>query len=270
MAIDPVTGSLIAGGLSQGFNALTQIGANAAARRYNTEMYERQKRDNEAFWHMQNQYNSPQAQMQRLSEAGLNPNLVYGASAPGNSSGQIHTASPGSWQPKAPQFDAGSVMDAYFNVATKSAQLDNIRAMNDKIVAETEIALVTAGLKKSELDYSSEYFGSRARSLSIDREIKGLDRDLKFSLQNPNDTLAHNPDLRNSPAYKAAEEKILQLYIDTQIKRDIQSGKSLDNMLKGLELQLQKNGLSAKDPAIIRIIGRLIGQYVDLSTFKFK
>ena len=32
-------------------------------------------------WEMQNAYNSPKAQMARLKEAGLNPNLVYGSSA---------------------------------------------------------------------------------------------------------------------------------------------------------------------------------------------
>jgi len=39
-------------------------------------------------WEMQNEYNSPAQQMQRLKEAGLNPNLVYGKGAVGNSASQ--------------------------------------------------------------------------------------------------------------------------------------------------------------------------------------
>lgn len=35
------------------------------------------------FWHMQNEYNHPKAQMERLKEAGLNPNLVYGEGVSG-------------------------------------------------------------------------------------------------------------------------------------------------------------------------------------------
>lgn len=35
----------------------------------------------------QNKYNSPTEQMQRLSAAGLNPNIVYGSAAPGGTSG---------------------------------------------------------------------------------------------------------------------------------------------------------------------------------------
>ena len=39
------------------------------------------------MWNMQNQYNSPTAQMSRLRQAGLNPNLVYGSGVTGNSAG---------------------------------------------------------------------------------------------------------------------------------------------------------------------------------------
>lgn len=36
------------------------------------------------MWNMQNQYNTPQAQMQRFLDAGLNPHLIYGQGNPGN------------------------------------------------------------------------------------------------------------------------------------------------------------------------------------------
>lgn len=40
----------------------------------------------------QNEYNSPTQQMQRLSAAGLNPNLVYGSAAPAGTSGNASVA----------------------------------------------------------------------------------------------------------------------------------------------------------------------------------
>lgn len=40
-------------------------------------------------WNMQNEYNTPQAQMQRYLDAGLNPNLIYGQS---NMSGDVKSA----------------------------------------------------------------------------------------------------------------------------------------------------------------------------------
>ena len=46
--------------------------------RLNREENERNYERNVDFWQMQNEYNHPAAQMARLREAGLNPNLVYG------------------------------------------------------------------------------------------------------------------------------------------------------------------------------------------------
>ena len=39
---------------------------------------------NKEMWRLQNEYNSPKNQMARFSEAGLNPNLIYGKGTPGN------------------------------------------------------------------------------------------------------------------------------------------------------------------------------------------
>lgn len=36
------------------------------------------------MWHLQNQYNSPQQQMERFGAAGLNPHLIYNQGGPGN------------------------------------------------------------------------------------------------------------------------------------------------------------------------------------------
>lgn len=58
----------------------------------NKAMYELQKNDAISFWNMQNEYNSPAQQMKRLSDAGLNPMLVYGNGAD-NTSGAISTPS---------------------------------------------------------------------------------------------------------------------------------------------------------------------------------
>ena len=44
------------------------------------------------MWNLQNAYNDPAAQMERLQKAGLNPNLVYGCgNVTGNTSGSAPT-----------------------------------------------------------------------------------------------------------------------------------------------------------------------------------
>lgn len=57
--------------------------ANIAAAKAEAELaYQRSVE----MWHMQNMYNSPEAQMQRFKNAGLNPHLIYGQGNAGNAS----------------------------------------------------------------------------------------------------------------------------------------------------------------------------------------
>lgn len=52
--------------------------------KYNQRLQEQQNQYNLDMWRLQNEYNSPQAQMQRFEDAGLNPNLIYGQGTSGN------------------------------------------------------------------------------------------------------------------------------------------------------------------------------------------
>jgi len=52
----------------------------------NRKIAETQNLQNEKYIRMQNAYNSPQAQMSRFQDAGLNPHLIYGQGNPGNQS----------------------------------------------------------------------------------------------------------------------------------------------------------------------------------------
>lgn len=61
------------------------LGGLALQQKYNKQLADIQNQYNIDMWNRQNEYNSPQAQMQRFSEAGLNPNLIYGQGTNGNS-----------------------------------------------------------------------------------------------------------------------------------------------------------------------------------------
>jgi len=78
-------GNIIGGFMDQKFqerNLRLQEAANTRLTDYNYGK-------NLEMWHLQNLYNSPKSQMQRFSEAGLNPNLVYGRGTPGNAAAQV-------------------------------------------------------------------------------------------------------------------------------------------------------------------------------------
>lgn len=75
----------LVGFLSSGMNIGSTLLTNAANARavdaQNQAALERQREANQfnlAMWHMQNEYNSPAAQVKRLKDAGINPALMYG------------------------------------------------------------------------------------------------------------------------------------------------------------------------------------------------
>ena len=87
-----ILGNLVTGGLSMADTALGSLFNSAAARKqdyyqrrqmsiaqdYQKELMNKQFNSQLQMWNLQNEYNSPAAQMQRLEDAGLNPALVYG------------------------------------------------------------------------------------------------------------------------------------------------------------------------------------------------
>lgn len=65
---------------------------------FNKKLQQQQNEYNLNMWNLQNEYNSPAAQMRRYEEAGLNPALMYGQVTPGNAA-----SAPVQGVPKAPE-----------------------------------------------------------------------------------------------------------------------------------------------------------------------
>lgn len=125
----PVLGGIISG-LGSLFGSALGFGSQAMTNAQSMELAEYQFQKNLEMWHRNNAYNAPTAQMQRLKEAGLNPNLVYGQGAVGNAASE-----PPKYQ--APTIGAytnfgdlgvGSGMDAYLRAQYQRAEIENKNA----------------------------------------------------------------------------------------------------------------------------------------------
>lgn len=75
-------------------NGLFGFANSALNYHYQKKMAAYQNELNLKNWRMQNEYNSPSAQMQRFMEAGLNPNLIYGQGTNGNASSAPESVTP--------------------------------------------------------------------------------------------------------------------------------------------------------------------------------
>jgi len=141
--MEPITtGALIAGGaslLGSGANAIAQGSINKKTRQYNKEMYATQKQDNIDFWNMQNSYNSPEQQMQRLDAAGVNKSLAFGGgNLSGNTASAPDTPKAMSYNPEAPRIDIPSVVNSFYDVKQKAAVTNNTKLQGDLIALDIE------------------------------------------------------------------------------------------------------------------------------------
>lgn len=178
-------GAIIAGGASLlgsalGFGSQKKTNkANMELARYQNEW---QTQENEKayqrslqMWNLQNEYNSPTQQMARLRTAGLNPNLVYGNGATGNSAGS------------APQYEPADIDRAHLSpyrgwnqglsdavsnfLAFRSnrAQVENMEAQNSLIRQQTATeatrqANIAASTARSEFDLTQ---ANRLKDVSV-------------------------------------------------------------------------------------------------------
>jgi hypothetical protein len=258
--MDETTSALITGGTavaSQAINAYATERANKKNRKFAQEMYEKQQADNLKSWNMTNTYNSPQEQMKRLQEAGLNPNLIYGSGSQTGGTASPTTAPQASFKASAPQFDlggaTGSAFDRYFNTQLKTAQLDNLKKQNDAI--EADIA----------------YKNAQIQGTDLDNQLKsgGLTDSLQYLTQ-------RNSEMGSRAVVRANEAEIINQMKPTTIQMGLEKliqmrqGRALSNEqinklkndqeVQRMNIDLMKNGLSPNDPAYLRILGRLAAQ----------
>lgn len=177
MAALPVVGGIA--------DAFIQSGINKKTRKWNEKMYGIQRRDALADYHAQNLYNSPAAQMARLRDAGLNPNLVYGNGADAQG-GTVRSTESKGWSPQAPSISgaaaAGTMgMLSYQDLKIKEATASNLIEQN-KVIAQ-EAALKAAqtmatltGVDKTKVETATGSFDLALKNAVANYDIaaKGL------------------------------------------------------------------------------------------------
>jgi len=228
----------IAGGanlLGQAGNALFQGGQNRKNRDFTREMYQTQKQDSIDFWNMQNTYNSPEQQMQRLQQAGLNPNMVYGSGSAVNvaSAPSVpHASTPNN---QAPRVDTGQIVDSYFNAQTRQATVSNMQKQGDLLDAEKS-------LKQAELvkllqgnRFGEETFDWRKETVLRNMNLKGYDQDIK---NNSLELMAHK--LKQMILTQEA------IKLDNDNRQLRGQGFGLDNKQKSINVQSSGNTLDSQ------------------------
>ena len=161
-----------------GLNTLGQVAAQSMALSedkhamkrqfgYQMEMAKWQNDVNRENWQLQNEYNSPAAQMARLQEAGLNPNLVYnGGSATTAAGSMAPAASPGT--PNIPDYGKyahgfAASMSGLLDQALKAANIEKVAQETDNLKTYQR-SMVTDIQHKELLNIFQNYANSKTQA----------------------------------------------------------------------------------------------------------
>ena len=259
------------GVIGAGINAISQARQNKKEREFATEMYQTQKKDEREFWAMQNEYNSPQAQMQRLQEAGLNPAMMYGQGNTGNAGG-LHAPQAPKWTPQAPQYGNAfgaipkGIQDIY-DIELKQAQTDNLKKQGSVLVADKLLKMantLNVNTKtqqgKFDLDLAKDLRHTSLQAAQEELRTAQISNEYKLS-ENERQNIRLNRSVIESV------EKVLTMRLErsktvaekAKIRQTIEAIKK-DNKLRDLDIELRKMGINPNSKMYSQIVGRIINR----------
>lgn len=194
------------------------------------------------FWNMQNEYNHPRAQMQRLQEAGLNPNLVYGG-GPSGASGKAE----GVGTPDKPDLSGvGNLFGDVMNVF--------------KTIAETNRTKAQADLVREQVTTEME----QRRILPILRSDK--EHDIALKGQRFNTTAEMFPHqlqatkLSNQFAAQSMPSRVRDIAMRVENAKANLEGRQLNNELLQLQKSFLRLGLDRNSPWYAKIFGAVVNK----------
>lgn len=272
--------------IGSGVNAYAQGRMNKKTRQFAREMYGRQRQDALADWLMQNQYNSPEAQMKRLKAAGLNPKLVYGSGGFENTGGTVRSSDSPSWNPRAPEVDLapiGNSIMQYYDVQRAEAEIENLHTQNtvmetDKLLKTAQMIGTLSQASKTGMDTARAKFDLDLQSDLRETTIEAAVANLKKTLTDTQVTLDRNEReiAMNASNLKEAAERILTLRMGRSLTQEQKNeirhrihNLDRDGKLKELDINLKKMGIQPGDPAWMRILQQNLGENIGTKVKNF-
>ena len=201
------------------------------------------------MWNMQNRYNSPTAQMSRLRQAGLNPNLVYGSGVTGNSAGSAPQYQPAKIQRATMEPYRGwnlGLSDAasmYMAMRQNKAQVENMEAQNNLIKEQAR----TEGLRQGNIAMATARSGF---DLDLARELKDVSVGRAIAEKNLSEASA-------AGAWTGANQKVLQYELDRALfdNKIKLSNAEYVTAMEGIRKLQQDNDINAFRNVMERALG---------------
>lgn len=227
---------------------------------------------------MQNAYNDPSAQMERLKNAGLNPNLVYGNGADAQA-GPIATHSA-----PTPQTRAETHENMFAPLANTASNYLAVRQQQANI-RRTEAEARAIDARNVEQMFNNETM----QTLGVDHYVKIQGRTYDVLEQNYTKQLAEykaweagsfdgkSTDDPNSPIAKAIRAGYYETVVQAENAVKLGSIRDLETTIKTFQANLAKQGIDPNTPwygkILVDLLSKIAGRpimelLIDPKTFK--
>lgn len=241
-------------------NTIATASTNKKTRKWNEQVMQWQRDNALADWNMQNEYNSPEKQMERLKKAGLNPNLVYGNGATAQSDSMPRSTEARSWSPMAPQaMPMSNPLAAYVDLEQRQATIDNLRA-SEQVSKQNALyiaAQIPGAYAKSGVSQVNERLANALEDNSLQVAEAGLKKrqaDIQFTLdENARKAAANSQNIQESLA------RIKNLGTSNQEMKARINNLEKDARLKELDITLKEKGVQPGDPIYYRVLSQILG-----------
>lgn len=244
-------------------NAQAQMAINDRNIAFQTGVNAQQREWALADFDKTNQYNSPLQQMQRLREAGLNPNLVYGSGAANTSAmvRSVNTPAPdlkaAHYEPIATGQFQGALSDMY-NIQKTQAETDNLKAQNvllgkESLLKDIEMSTRATESSKSQFDLN---LAKELRDNTVDQAR--IDTGLKaVSVAEKSTGIAEKRQSMEIQRKAFPVDQLLKIATTDEMRQRIANAKKT-GVLQDIETTLRKEGISPSDPMYARLILRAL------------
>lgn len=258
-------------------NTFAQGAQNRKQRKWNEKMYDKQRADALSDWAMQNEYNSPRMQMQRLQEANLNPHLIYGGGSGVTEAGTVRTTDVKSWNPS-PTNPGDAITSAaqgalsFYDLQVKKAQIDNLTVSNtllkqDSLLKAAELIGKTTNNATKQFDLELK---NELKETSVATAMAGLQNTYQEILKKSAETKTiidanERAALSNNMSLIEAAERILSMRLTRaktsvemdHIRQQIKNLK-VDEKIKNLDAKLAEDNIRPGDPFFMRMLQQAV------------
>lgn len=252
---------VIAAAASLGASGLSAWGRKKSDQRANQYARESQDRAdirNLQFWRMQNRYNNPSSQMQRLRDAGLNPNLMYGnGSAATGNAGNIQGSKAAPTQSSNRTEDIMQFAQPAMNVL----QSDNLKAQNTVLTqeaalkaAQTANAVSKTARNKFDLGLADELRNTSLQAAQINLQTM---EERYYNESAKGESLRAKASLD----WQSLPDRLKKITTDAKVAAATLKGKQLENKLSEYDKEIRlQYGIRPGDPLYYQLLGKLLKQ----------